>query len=150
MEFVLRPATPADYRWLWELKRDTMRIYVEQTWGSWEDDAQEAFFRRSYSPDKIQLIMVDGQRAGLLHLEREPDAIFLANIQIHSDFQGRGLGTAVIRSLLQTAQSLRTSVRLQVLKVNSGAQRLYTRLGFIVSGETHTHRMMRWLPQSPS
>ncbi len=147
MEFVLRPASAADYRWLWELKRDTMRTYVEQTWGSWEDAAQEAFFRRSYSPDKIQIILLNGERAGLLHLEREPDAIFLANIQIHIDHQGRGLGTAVIRSLLQTAQTLRTPIRLQVLRVNAGAQRLYLRLGFVVSGETATHQMMRWLPK---
>ena len=147
MEFVLRPATAADYRWLWELKRDTMRGYVEQTWGVWEDKPQEAFFRRSYTPDKIQIVLVDSQRAGLLHLEREPDAIFLANIQIHEDYQDRGLGSAVIRSVLQSAQSLRLPVRLQVLKVNARAQQLYLRLGFVISGETPTHKMMRWLPR---
>lgn len=147
MEFVLRPATAADYQWLWRLKRETMRGYVEQTWGGWDDVAQEDFFRRSYKPHYVQLVMLGRERAGLLHVEREAGAIFLANIQIHPDYQNHGLGTAVIRSLLQSAQSLRLPVRLQVLKVNTAAQRLYIRLGFETTGTTSSHRLMRWQPK---
>ena len=145
--FILRPATPADYTWLWELKRLTMRPYVEQTWGGWDDDAQEKFFRRSFSSETVQIVVVASRNAGLLHVEREPDAIFLANIQIHPEFQNDGLGTAVIRALLDSAQALNLPVRLQVLKVNTAAQRLYARLGFVPSGETLTHQLMRWRPK---
>lgn len=144
--FALRPATAADYPWLWELKRMTMRAYVEQTWGSWDDGAQEKFFRSNFSPALVQVVLVADQPAGLLHIERDASEIFLANIQIHPNFQNRGLGTAVIVSLLEGAQALRLPVRLQVLKVNRAAQRLYTRLGFLVSGETTSHRIMLWRP----
>lgn len=144
--FVLRPATAGDYAWLWNLKRETMRAYVEDTWGTWDDDAQEKFFRRTYSPAFVQVIVSGGRPAGLLHVEREPAAIFLANIQIDPAFQNLGLGTAVVRSLLDSARALRLPVRLQVLKVNTDAQRLYARLGFAFSGESSTHRHMRWSP----
>jgi ribosomal protein S18 acetylase RimI-like enzyme len=144
--FTLRPATEADYRWLWELKRATMRPYVEQTWGAWNDDAQEKFFRSTYRSDTIQVVEVDGRAAGLLHVEHHADAIFLANIQIASEFQNRGLGTAVIVALLEVAQRLQRPVRLQVLKVNTAAQRLYVRLGFKPIAETSTHQIMRWNP----
>ncbi|HVU24591.1 MAG TPA: GNAT family N-acetyltransferase [Opitutus sp.] len=144
--FTLRPATAADYPWLWALKRTTMRRYVEQTWGAWDDDAQEKFFRRSYSPATIQVVMADGREAGLLHVEHEPDEIFLANIQVVPGLQNAGLGTAVIQSLLEAAQRLHRPVRLQVLKVNTAAQRLYKRLGFAHAGETTTHQIMRWRP----
>lgn len=146
MQFTLRPATAADYPWLWSLKRLTMRYYVEETWGSWDDAAQEAFFRRTYRSDTVQLVVVDGRNAGLLHLEREPAALFLANIQIHPDFQNRGLGTAVIRDVLASARTLGLPVRLQVLQVNTAARQLYQRLGFAISGETPTHVLMRWQP----
>lgn len=148
MQFTLRPATAADYPWLWSLKRLTMRPYVEETWGSWDEAAQEAFFRRTYRSETVQLVIVGGLNAGLLHLEREPAAVFLANIQIHPDFQNRGLGTAVIRDVLASAGALGLPVRLQVLQVNLAARQLYQRLGFAVSGETPTHVLMQYRPRT--
>lgn len=141
--FTLRSATDADYAWLWSVKRETMRPYVEQTWGSWDERAQERFFRRHFSPGTVQVILVDGQPAGLLHVERQPDAFFLANIQIHPDFQGRGLGAAVVESVLESGRSLNLPVHLQVLKVNTRARDFYLRLGFRADGENLTHFLLR-------
>lgn len=144
--FTLRPATEADYLWLWELKRLTMREYVEQTWGSWNDPAQEAFFRRTFDSRTVQLILVDEKPAGLLEVAPSDEDLFLANIQIHPEFQNRGLGRAVVRTVQESAALLQRAVRLQVLRVNHGAQRLYVRLGFLPVDETTTHVIMRWQP----
>ncbi len=141
--FTLRPATDADYAWLWNVKRETMRPYVEQTWGSWDEHAQERFFRQHFSPATIQVILVHGQPAGLLNVEREPAALFLANIQIHPDFQNRGLGAAVVHTVLETGRSLNLPVRLQVLKVNTRARDFYLRLGFRPNGENLTHFILQ-------
>ena len=146
MDFILRPARAADYEWLWNLKRLTMRPYVEQTWGVWDDFAQEEFFRHSYRAESVQVVVVDRADAGLLHVEREPAELFLANIQIHPDFQNRGLGSAVVQTVIETGQQLRLPIRLQVLKVNFRARQLYERLGFSVSQDTGTHTIMRKLP----
>jgi len=146
LAYTLRPATLADYRWLWELKRLTMRPYVEQTWGLWDDAAQEQFFRQHFSSETVQIVMLGDRGAGLLNLEPEPKEWFLANLQIHPEFQNRGLGTAVLRTLLESAQQLKKPVRLQVLRVNAAALRLYQRLGFVVYQETATHQLMRWQP----
>lgn len=146
MEFTLRAATPADYQWLWELKRLTMRTYVEQTWGSWDDNAQEDFFRANFSADTVQVVLVDGRNVALLEVAREPRELFLANIQVHPEFQQRGLGTAVVRTVLASGQALQLPVRLQVLRVNRRAQELYARLGFRAYAETPTHSLMRWQP----
>ncbi len=150
MEFTLIPATQAEYQWLWELKRVTMQAYVEQTWGLWDDVAQEAFFQRNFRSDTVQLIMVAGRKAGLLEIAREPREMFLANIQIHPDFQNRGLGTAVIENVLETCRLLRLPVRLQVLIVNARARQLYERIGFATYDHTPTHTLMRWRPEPPA
>lgn len=141
--FTLRAVSEADYRWLWDLKRLTMRPYVEQTWGGWDDIAQERFFRHNFTPATIQIIVVNGADAGLLNIERESRELFLANIQIRPTFQGRGLGSAVVRTVLESAAALQLSVRLQVLKVNTRARDLYLRLGFTIYQETLTHFLMR-------
>lgn len=143
IDFTFRAASEADYPWLWSLKRLTMRPYVEQMWGSWDDESQEAFFRRNFVPANVRVIVAADRDVGLLHVEREPDALFLANVQILPEFQNRGLGSAVVRRVMDDAQAAGVPVRLQVLKSNRAARRLYERLGFEVTDEGGMHDQMR-------
>ena len=141
--FTLRAATETDYDWLWQLKRATMRGYVEQTWGVWDDPAQEAFFRRNFTPATVHVILVADQPAGLLEFEHRPAEIFLSNIQIAPARQNRGLGAAVMRWLQCEAAACHLPLRLQVLKVNP-ARRFYERLGFATIADTLSHWRMEW------
>jgi ribosomal protein S18 acetylase RimI-like enzyme len=143
MEFSLRPATDADYAWMWALKRATLRGYVEQTWGSWDDPAQERHFRAGFHPGMLSAIVAGGRDVGLLHVERGPTEIFLANIQIQPASQNLGLGSAVVRAVCAEAQVKKIPVRLQVIRVNP-ARALYERLGFRVVKETATHTHLVW------
>jgi len=146
MKFTLHPARPADAAWLYSVRRATMRGYVEDMFGHWDDDAQRARFHVPAELANMQIIRVDGRSAGLLHVERGLEDIFLANIQIEPRFQNLGLGSAVIRSLLAEGRQQRRPVRLQVLKTNPAARALYDRLGFVQSGETPEHVLMIWRP----
>lgn len=145
MAHSLRTISDADYLWLWSLKRETMRTYVEQTWGKWDDDWQAERFRQNFRPDHVQVIVLDGHDAGLLHVVRSAEEIRLVNIQVSPEFQNRGLGTEVMHALLAEARREKLPLRLQVLKVNP-ARRLYERIGFAVVAETETHYQMRWTP----
>lgn len=146
MNFTLHPARPADAEWLYSVRRATMRGYVEDTFGHWDDDAQRARFHVPAELANMQIIRVENRNAGLLHVEREPAEIFLANIQIEPRFQGHALGSAVIGSLLAEGRQQRRPVRLTVLKSNPAARALYDRLGFVQSGETLEHVLMIWRP----
>ena len=146
MNFTLRAATTADADWLYELRRETMRDYVEQTFGVWDARAQRRRFRQDRELAGIQIIMCDRNAVGLLQVERGPAGLFLANLQIQPDFQNHGLGTAIIRALIDEAARSRSPIRLQVLKVNEGARGLYERLGFVTAGDTGTHLQMIWRP----
>ncbi|MCC6414784.1 MAG: GNAT family N-acetyltransferase [Opitutaceae bacterium] len=145
MSHTLRAATAADRDWLWTLSRATMKTHVEQTWGRWDDVEQAERFQKNFQPQRLQIIVVNGHDAGLLHVERTPADIFLASILLAAEFQNRGLGTAILHSLLAEAHREKLPLRLQVLKVNP-ARRLYERLGFTVTAETPTHYQMRWTP----
>lgn len=141
----LRPSTEHDYDWLWSLKRSTMQSYVEKTWGPWNEEDQAARFKDNFRPESWQVIVVKGDDAGVVHVERSDEEIVLVNIQISPDFQNRRLGTAVMDGLLAEARGQKLPLRLQVMKVNP-ARNLYERLGFTVVGETDTHYQMRWAP----
>jgi ribosomal protein S18 acetylase RimI-like enzyme len=149
MQFALRAATERDYAWLWALKRLTMQPYVERTWGGWDETAQESFFREHFVPANMRVIVCENRDVGLLHVEHEPGVVFLANIQILPEFQSRGLGTSVVGRVLADARGRGMPVRLQVLKTNPDARRLYERLGFQVTDLSGSHWQMRTSPLPP-
>lgn len=146
MQISLRPATDEDYDFLWWLHCATMRPYVEETWG-WDEQWQAEYFHDHFDSPTRRVIGGDGVPIGYISVERREDCIFLAAIEIAPDYQSRGIGTKLIRGLLNEADGRNVPVELQVLKVNT-ARRLYERLGFTVIGETETHYMMRRLPES--
>jgi ribosomal protein S18 acetylase RimI-like enzyme len=121
-----------------------MREYVAQIWG-WDEDRQQSRFKRHFDASRCQIVVLDERNIGVLSVERREDEFFLANLQILPEFQGQGLGGAIIANLLSEAFVLNLPVRLQVLKVNP-ARRLYERLGFAVVGETESHYLMRVEP----
>jgi ribosomal protein S18 acetylase RimI-like enzyme len=140
----LRPARPADHAFLWRLKQDTMRTYVEKTWHRWIDGEQKEWFARNFLPEKTQIIVVEGRDAGRLEVIRSAKELMLATIEISPEFQSRGIGAAVVGNLQTEAESASLPLRLQVLKANPRALQLYQRLEFRIVGETATHHLMAW------
>ena len=123
-----------------------MRAYVEQTWGQWNESEQKIWFSKKFSPEAACIIVVGGQDAGRLEVGRTPTEWVLGTIEILPEFQGKGIGSAVIAGLQTEARGARLPLRLQVLKTNPRARQLYVSLGFRPKGETITHYLMSWLP----
>ncbi|HEX7341223.1 MAG TPA: GNAT family N-acetyltransferase [Rhodanobacteraceae bacterium] len=130
----LRPASMADRELFWRLAQ-TMRAYVDATWG-WDDADQQARFAGSFDPAVFQVIEHAGMAIGGLRVDLTGSPVRLLNIQVLPAFQRRGYGSRVIRHVLVQAGT--RQVWLQVLKVNP-ARELYERLGFTVTGSTTTH-----------
>lgn len=146
----LRPATKADVEFLWTLRQRVMKENVEQTWGKWDDAQQRQFFDRGFVPKDTSIIVVDGKDVGRIDLNHSHMEIFLGIIELMPDLQGKGIGSAVLRGLMQEASAQRLPIRLQVLKANTGAHKLYLHLGFKDVGDTKTHFLMVYAPPGSS
>jgi ribosomal protein S18 acetylase RimI-like enzyme len=146
MTYSLRATTDDDYAFLYRLRVATMKDTVAHVWG-WDDDFQADYFREHFDPSGLKIIVVDGTDVGVLAVEHREDTLFLSNIEIAPSFQGRGLGTAIIRDLLAEASNRRLPVRLQTNRSNP-ARQLYRRLGFVDTGETETHYEMIAMPNA--
>jgi ribosomal protein S18 acetylase RimI-like enzyme len=144
--YELRSARQEDADFLWQLRQAALRPHVEKTWGKWDDVQQRKFFDRGFVPRETRIIMFDGQAAGRLDVSRSRLDFFLGLIEILPEVQGRGLGSAVVRDLQEEARTKRVPIRLQVIKGNEAAVRLYARLDFKPAGETKTHQLMLWQP----
>ena len=78
----------------------------------------------------LYVIQVGTERVGRLRVVRTTERHELAGIQIVPDYQGQGIGTSIITTILQEASERAVAVELRVNKDNPDAERLYARLGF--------------------
>ncbi len=142
MNLAYRPAVPEDELFLYQLHRATMRAYVEETWGAWDEKWQRAYFHQHFGPRDLQVVQLDGRDIGVLCVQERTEELFLVVLQILPAYQRRGIGSAVVGAIIARATHIGKPVALKVLKSDRGARSLYQRLGFGVTGETHTHYVM--------
>jgi GNAT superfamily N-acetyltransferase len=128
-DIVLRPATADDTQFFFDLHEASLGPYVNQIWG-WDDDEQRAYLARHLVLEHVRVIVVDGVDVGRLDVEERDDEVFLALIELAPVHQGRGIGSRLIRELLDRASADGKRVTLSVLEVNHRAYQLYRRLGF--------------------
>lgn len=140
-----RVAGPSDLEFLFALLEAALGPYVEQTYGPWQEEDQRARFFGSTRPETHEIVELEGRPIGCLKIERRAGEIRLQRVFLLPAHQNRGLGSQLVRELLAEARAAGLPVRLRVFRVNP-AQRLYRRLGFVVTGETETHVLMECPP----
>jgi ribosomal protein S18 acetylase RimI-like enzyme len=124
----LRPATPADSEFCFQLHKAAMGSYITAIWG-WDEQVQRDFHARAFDPGRWQIITADGADIGMLDVDYRPGEIYLARIEIHPGHQGRGVGTRLISALIDEARRRGQDLVLEVLAINQRAYDLYHRLG---------------------
>ena len=124
----LRPATPADSEFCFELHKAAMGAYITAIWG-WDEQRQRDHHARSFSPGRWQIITAGGTDVGMIDVEYRPAEIYLSRIEVHPSYQGHGIGTRLIGALIGEAARKGQDLVLDVLTVNHRAQALYLRLG---------------------
>ncbi|GII81511.1 N-acetyltransferase [Sphaerisporangium rufum] len=132
-EWVLRPAEPADVEQIAELRAVVMRPDLERL-GRFDEHRVRQRLRDSFSPEYTSVIVVDDAFAGSVTLRPAVDGSWLEHFYLAPDLQGRGIGSAVLRTLLARLDAAGEFVRLNVLR-DSAARRLYERLGFTVEAQ---------------
>ena len=141
----LRPATPDDSDILYLIHRAAMGEYLEQAFGPWTEEFDREQHEQWLSAGRARVILVGDEIAGVLDVEWQADVAVLYRIGIDPTFQGRGLGTAIVRDLLRECGERQLPARLHVFPHNP-ARRLYQRLGFREVGSDSASIVMRWDP----
>jgi ribosomal protein S18 acetylase RimI-like enzyme len=150
----LRPVADADRPFLVELYGTTREAELERV--PWDDaakrafveqqfSAQDAHYRGNYPGATLDVIEVDGASAGRLYVHRGPSDIRIMDIALAPSHRGRGIGTALLRSLMQEADSSGRKLSIHV-EVNNPARSLYDRLGFRPAGSHGVYVLMERPP----
>ena len=147
MNVFLRAAVDADF----EACRRT--YFAEMDWvnerlGLKRDD-QESMFRKLWDPAQVCIIQADGVAVGWLQTVVSKSEHMRGQIFVDAPFQRRGIGTEVLRRIIDEASRRRLPVRLAVVKFNP-SRRLYERLGFRVTHEDDRKVYMTCDPDTAS
>jgi GNAT superfamily N-acetyltransferase len=137
----LRKATVDDSEFAYQAKKAAFREYAEKVW-SWNEDEQRQLHRRRFAVHNFRVIQISDIDVGIIALSRQPDCLKLNQMFILPEYQGKGIGEAVMKLIIKEAAVSTIPVRLQVLKVNNRAFTFYQRLGFLNTGESETHILM--------
>ncbi|HRA03851.1 MAG TPA: GNAT family N-acetyltransferase [Arachnia sp.] len=107
--------------------------------------AREAGWAMS-SPGADDLVILLGDDpVGRLVLERRADGIRIVDLAVAPAEQGKGIGTSVLRRVLDEADAVRVPVTLHVVADNP-ARRLYERCGFVPVPGNGSHVLMTCPP----
>jgi ribosomal protein S18 acetylase RimI-like enzyme len=128
--FTLRAAKATDHGFLYELHRMTMQAVIAETWG-WDESWQRADFERRLLAQEVEIVRRDSNEIGSLWLEWLQDSLYIHQVAILPEHHG--LGTAILLDTLDRGARRGKKVSLSVVPANSGARRLYERLGFLVT-----------------
>src|SRR5579871_2945352 len=138
MTLATRPATSTDTAFARTTHHLAYREAVERQFGPWNEADQDRFFASGWKPEKNLMLLHNRELCGYTQVEEHPHQISVCELVIHPQFQNHGVGTALLRQVMDKARSLGIPVRLGTFKTNR-ARKLYERLGFREFDQTATH-----------
>lgn len=138
----LRPARESDREFIFEIYKTTLQKHVEWAWGWNERDQRDGFWTH-HPLSEFQVVSSGAATAGGVHVEVGESSNFIRMIFLLPEFQGQGLGSALLRQEADRARDSGKCLDLKVIKSNHPAKSLYERLGFVVVGEDGVTYHMR-------
>ncbi|SDZ24948.1 L-amino acid N-acyltransferase YncA [Saccharopolyspora shandongensis] len=132
-DWELRDSSAADVEAVAELRAVVLRTDLQRL-GRYDEQRVRQRLRDGFEPGHTWVIEVGGAFAGCVALRPAESACWLEHFYLAPDVQGRGIGSAVLGSLLERCDREGATVRLNVLQ-GSPARKLYERHGFAVETE---------------
>lgn len=105
--------------------------------------AQSTDYRGNYPNAQYSVIEQGGAPVGRLIVDRRAQIIHITDIALLSEARGRGIGTKLLRELMEEASAAGKALSIHVEKFNP-ALRLYVRLGFRPIEDKGIYLLMEW------
>lgn len=152
----LRPVEPQDDEFLLTVYTSTRDEELSQV--EWGEGQREAFLRQQFTAQREQydgrfpdadydVILLDGRTVGRLWIGSDDEQMRLLDIALLPEAQNQGVGTALLKRLIEEARASGKKLRHMVFMLNPDAKRFYERLGFVGFEEFGAYLHMEWRPK---
>jgi GNAT superfamily N-acetyltransferase len=148
----LRPCRKEDVPFLFRLYASTREAEMSLVdWSAAEKsaflrmqfDAQSRYYADVFSHARFEVIELEGRAIGRLYVEQRDDVIHVIDIALLPEWRGKGIGSRIMKAILNQAASARLPVQIHVEQFNP-AMRLYLRLGFRPIRHDGVYMLMKW------
>lgn len=147
-----RPQNDADRPFLFALYASTRADELAMV--QWSDEqklqflqmqfhAQSTYYAQEYDGCEFLVIEQHGKPVGRLYIDRTPDDLRIVDIALMPEARGQGLGTILLKEILDEAAAKGAIVSIHVENFNP-ARRLYERLGFEHVDTNGVYHLMHW------
>lgn len=150
----LRPVGPDDHEFLVAVYGSTRAEELALTpWTDeqrhafvrWQFDAQQEHYAKNYPNAKHDVILSDGREVGQLYVARLDHEIRIVDLIVLPAERKAGIGSYLIRQLLDEADRTGKVTRVYVEEFNPSLD-LFKRLGFLLSEQNGFHLLMQRNP----
>ncbi|HEX8650774.1 MAG TPA: GNAT family N-acetyltransferase [Pyrinomonadaceae bacterium] len=152
MSITFRAIEPQDEGFLLKVYASTRTEELERVpWNEAQRDAflrmqfaaQHQHYRERYPDAAYEIIFLNQEPVGRLYVARLDEEFRIIDITILPEHRGGGVGTSIIKGLLNEASESGKPVRIYVESFNPSL-RLFERLGFTRIDEHGVHWLMQW------
>jgi ribosomal protein S18 acetylase RimI-like enzyme len=153
-----RPITQDDDEFLRRVYHSTRAEEMEHVpWGTAEKEtfldmqyrAQADHYAIVFENAQFSIVVRDGVDIGRLYIDRQPDEIHIIDIALLPEYRRGGLGTALLREVLEEGRASNRKVTIYVENFNP-ARHLYDRLGFRHVDTNGVYHLMEWRADVPA
>lgn len=137
-----RAAQPNDYPFALRLYLDGTRVHLEKL-GRWNEEQTIARFKGGFDPSQAWVVCAGDKEIGWMQVSESPERLHLQQLHLLGSFHRRGIGSRLLRKLLERAARASKPVVLNVI-IGNPARFLYERLGFRVTGTNEELVHMVW------
>jgi len=151
-DITLRPVTESDDDFLLGLYASTRAEEMARVpWTAEQKDAfvrmqfeaQKRHYAAEYPQSRHDLICADGTPVGRIYLDRDASRFHILDITVLPQHRNAGIGSFLLRQLLQEAAESSKPVNIYVENFNPSL-RLFKRLGFQVAEESGFQLLLKW------
>ena len=154
MKISFRRVNENDFPFLRKVYRSTREEELSHSGMSDEDksrfiefqfNAQHAHYSQAYKDAEFDLILLDDEPSGRLYTWRTETQIRIMDIALLPKYQSKGIGTTILKSIIQESDKTGKKVSLHVEYFNP-ALRLYESLGFKKVDDSGIYFYMERIP----
>ena len=105
--------------------------------------AQQLHYSQQYSKAEHLMVLLDGLSIGRLYIANIETEFRIIDITILPDYRSAGLGTQILKELMDEAKSMGLPLCIYVESFNR-SHGLFARLGFVKTGESGYSDLLEW------
>lgn len=111
-------------------------------------EAQSTSYRAEFPRARFDIIELGSRPIGRIVVDRPGTKLHIVDQAIVPALRNRGVGTAIMRTLMEEARLARVPLRLKVASSNDPSLRLYRRLGFMPTETAPLYIELEWKPSA--